>query len=114
MNALQTGEPVCAYHSPRDQLAQCGGGVRSAGAGLRQDVVEERRAAGFEAGEDGAGAGGERRGGDGTTLGNAVHVRGGDDLVTGNEASPFPGAATLLASKSVCRLGSRGFPLSRE
>ena len=66
----QSREPVRVYPSLRDQLAQGGGRIQPAGAGLRENVVEERRSAGFEVREDASGAGGERRGRDIFTLGN--------------------------------------------
>ena len=60
----QSREPVRAHPSLGDQLAEGGGRIQSAGAGLRENVVEERRSAGFEVREDAPGAGGERRGRD--------------------------------------------------
>ena len=75
----QSREPVRAHPSLRDQLAQGGGRIQPAGAGLRENVVEERRSAGFEEREDAPGPGGERRGRDVFTLGNddlARHLAG--------------------------------------
>ena len=71
----QSREPVRAHPSLRDQLAQGGGRIQPVGAGLRENVVEERRSAGFEVREDAPGAGGERRGRDVSTLGNDDFAR---------------------------------------
>ena len=55
----QPREPVRAHESVRDQLADGGGRVRCARAGLVEDVVEERCAAGLQAREDARGTEGE-------------------------------------------------------
>ena len=71
----QSREPVRAHPSLRDQFAQGGGRIQPVGAGFGENVVEERRSAGFEVREDASGAGGERRGRDVSTLGHDDFAR---------------------------------------
>ena len=66
----QPREPVRSHSSLRDQLAEGGGRIQPAGAGLRGNVVEERSSAAYEVREDAPGPSGELRGCDISTLGN--------------------------------------------